>query len=370
MWTLWLCETMTGAKLAPIQVQANSWARVLNGRGSGSTVVNLLDALVADLNADIGLRNLTRLVSTTLVVERAGRPIYAGVLWSREYDRGAGTLTLSHSDVRSIFMARKALAGGGLDWPITRTKLSFAGLSLGTIAKRLVEAGMAGPNAALPIVLPGDMPGIHAREYFGYNLPVVEELLDNLTNVEGGPDLDFEPRWSERDTLEWVLRTGTDSAPELGGGPWDWNLDAEQPGVSSVKVKEDAAKMGNRWWEVGEGEELDMLMARATANPMPAGFPLLERDNSHKTTNIQATLDDSARADLATYGQPTVQWSLTVAAGGVPAVEELHLGGLVRVHSLGDPWLADGWHSLRLIEFSGDVGESVTLAFQPERGAA
>ena len=131
-WSVWVCDTVSGAKLQRLPVAAFSWSRVLNGSGSGSATVKLNDAAVKKLNA----RTLTNPVSNTLVLDWDGVVVYAGVIWSRDYNREGTSLTLGHADIWSILSRRFAV--NHYESPIELWKTTYTGISLQQFAKNLM----------------------------------------------------------------------------------------------------------------------------------------------------------------------------------------------------------------------------------------
>lgn len=107
-------------------------------------------------------------------------------------------------------------------WPsLPESRVHLKGLSLGSIARRLVELAQLRPNGGFPLSYA--MPiveGQHERTYEGFNLGnnSVGKRLTELTEVIGGPDLHFRPRWvpgHRGQKVEWVMHHGIDVSPQL-----------------------------------------------------------------------------------------------------------------------------------------------------------
>lgn len=363
-WNVWSCNTVTGEKLGLIHMESFSWSRVMNSKGSGRASY-VLDGIIP--RAD--LRNLFLEVARTLVLEwvdgttNTGTVVYAGIIWGTDYDRPSHRLTIEHEDVWSFWARRHAVASNGND--VGQTKLTHTNLSLPTLAKRAVQEGTdaASPLYALPIVYPADVSGVHSDVWHGYHLPVVQDLLNDLMDEFGGPDIDFQPRWSPTTgRLEWVMRAGN-----LGGNSWEVMADAPKTNISGIGVKSDARKVTNNEFAIGEGMERDMLIR---SNPNDASiYPALESQTAYKNATTEASLDRRIEETQRVYGSPTRQWSASLQVDGAPSVTALVLGGTFRVHIVDDPWLPDGWNDNRLIQIDGDLGRRMTLGFQTIGGA-
>lgn len=354
-----VCDTVSGDVRSVLPVSAFSWGRLLNGGASGSATVQLRDPVVSAL----AVRSLTVPVSNTLVLERDGVVLFAGLIWSRGYSHATGELTLDLQDLWSVWSRR--LAGDASASVMADVNLVYSALSPATIAKRVITEGITGPadsNRPLPITFPADVAGSMSRTYYGYHFATVAEVLDDLMNEDNGPDIDFLPRWVSG-KLNWLMRAGTEGTPKLSSGSWDWNLSAPDAGPTRLTLVEDAAKLTTNAVSLGEGMERKMLTrSNRIINPI---YPSLQMVTAHKTESNTTRLTARANSDLKTYGKPTEQWAFDIMASGTPSVADLQLGGTVRVFSKGDPWVPDGWNDNRLIGFSGDLTERVSLQFQP-----
>lgn len=371
-WSVWVCDTVSGAKIQRLPVSAFSWSRVLNGSGSGSATVKLNDSALKKLNPLV----LTAPVSNTLVLDWDGVVVYAGVIWSRDYTREGTSLTLEHSDIWSVLSRRFAV--NHYEGAVELWKATYTAMTLRQFTKYLMVLGLyadANANMMLPITLPADEVGTIKRTVYGYHLGNLVDSLEDVMNEANGPDIDFRPRWVGG-ALNWEMRVGSTANPKLTAGTYEWNMSAAKSGMFDLKVKEDAAKLVTNMVAVGEGTEQDMLIrSNRIVNP---SYPHLERALSYKSVSDGDALYDLANGGLQVYKTPTTQWSFSVKASGTPKagggfnernqVTTFLPGGTARVYVQSDPWLSNGWHSHRLVQFSGDLSEDVKLEFQPDGG--
>lgn len=253
-----------------------------------------------------------------------------------------------------------------------KAKLSYNGLSLGTIAKRLVQVAMSKPNGGLPISFSPDETAAndasHQRTYNGFNIAnlSVSDLLSKIANVGGdsvggvyGPDIDFRP--VVRDSLHygWHMHTGTEKDPYIGQGSMhDWEEGAEGTGWLVEQVSADY--VAHRVYAVGDGQDEGTRVARVDAR-IPEFMPLMEATIS----DSQWTNDDLLRAHArgALSPTPLSGASLDVRADGAEPLGTFWPGDQARVttHDTG----AASTRTLRIQQMSGDESGAVTLTFDP-----
>ncbi|MET4059941.1 hypothetical protein ABIB35_001486 [Arthrobacter sp. UYP6] len=357
-WNVWVVNTHNGVRRQKLPVSAFPWDRVLNVSGSGSVTIQLRDKVVSQLQ----YMDLTTPLKRTVVLSWDKKAVYGGIIWAREYDRDAGTMTLTVADIWSMLAARLALDRGATN--IAASLLTWSGLTLASLCAKVVQAGFTLPSNdwLLPIVYPATATAGASRTLYGYDFPVVADVLDEIMSTQGGPDVDFVPQWSEGNdpTFQWVMRAGA-----LKDGAWEWNLAAEKSGVTGLKWKQDASKVTTSAVGRGEGSEKNVIHKRVQADGLGYALERVVSSNLKKVAEVEA----HTRGHLATYQTPTEQWGFGIQANGHVPVTDLRLGGSVRLWSSADPVIPDGLHVHRLIQYSGDLGLSVKLGIQPVGGA-
>lgn len=167
----------------------------------------------------------------------------AGPLWGDPWATATRTASLHAKGLWSYFDRRAVLPP--LDGRFPREVTSkWWGLSLRTIAKRLVQQTISHPAAGLPIDFEPDFPGDHEREYPGSDMMSVGEALENLTDVIGGPDIAFRPYITpDLRHVRWRLVTG-----ELtqAGDPHYFDLAAPTPYATSPGLDRDGRELASR----------------------------------------------------------------------------------------------------------------------------
>lgn len=364
VWSYWFVNTITGEKQLQVEPAGGSFGRVLNAAGSGSHVFKLGDRRLPRQR----WWELTEPWARTLVQCWDDVPVYAGLITGRPYSRDSQTLTVTHTDIRSLFLDRYPF-GVASYWAdeLNRVpgKLTITNKSIVAALAKVLEQGMLGPVGAadytLPVVLPSTgTAGSFSRTFENFNFQNVADIMAELQEMDGGPDVEFAPRWSSSGRLEWVLRAGA-----LTGGTFEWHLEAEQSPVSSFTVAEDALKQVTGTFGVGQGSGADMIVG-GTPGVATAAIPA--RDVIVKWQNVPTDAEASslAKEHVAAHRDPTVQPALKVLASTVDPTT-LILGSTIRTYDLDDPWLPDGWTDQRLIGVSGGVGEEIVLTVQGVR---
>lgn len=390
----------TGRRILSLPVMTGPWSDLLHRPEEVTVTVDMNDP---DVQA-LGLRNSATPGQAFLGVEENGVVMAAGPIWTRKYSRTNRTLTLGALGAGSYFDHRLILPllakTLGVDqWtvpdPADATKtipnplLStvYNGISLGTMAKRLVQQSRLWTGGMVPIVFQADEADDRTKTWYGADFKPIWEAITDIMNLDGGPEVNFLPRrTSDGQGYEWLLQTGTVAQPLITSNSillWDVTV-AESP-VSDLSINEDASKMGSLAWQMGGNQSDDVLVARAYDEALiDANYPLLELfDGSHSSVSVQSTLDDYAIAQLLS-GQTSVEvWPLTVKAyptdeDGNPAgpqVGQFAVGDFADIvlcpwnpdTGEGDPYLVEGGtFRMRLIGISGDErGEDLKLDFAP-----
>lgn len=359
-WGVWLIETTTGRVGPRVPLLAGSKAGwCINGAGSWTVVT---DGAWLDT---VPRRWWYPWASGVLVCHDAGdgsgwRPVQAGPAAAMPSapvgpnGEAGQPVTLSGGDYRAILAERiitgwRDWDGSSGTWDLQHEQLTLSGMSLGTIAARLVQKAMERYAGTLPIVLPAELEqtGLpdddgHRRTYQAHNLSnsSAAKLLDDLSNVIGGPDMALRPVLDlgdgmQPDRVAVEFRHGVEGQPQIPqAGMRVWDATRPRGNVTGLKVTCDASGMCTRAWATGAGQDADILMdVRQNEALMHAGAPLLERTRAYQSVTQHGTLLAHVDADLAAGAAPTVQWQVEVdasAPGTRPALD-WHVGDRVRL---------------------------------------
>lgn len=365
-----ICDLRTGRRILDLPYLKADWTGEFNGAETVTATVGVNDRRIQKLD----LYNASIPGRTALIIEDQG-VTNGGPIWTRHYDRDAGTVELSGKGLWSYFDHRTLLplmkdtdklansdgtANTGFDTNIKNT-------SYQTIAKRWIQQSLTWTGGNLPITFEDDMAGTYERNIKGAELKLIGDLLINLTEVQNGPDIRFQPRLTT-DGLgyEWLLKTGK---PRLTGNTttiWDTSLPGNT--VSDLTISQDANDLANIVWETGGAASDQAIIERATDHSFTGlGFPLLEKVESlsssvtdHKTALAHAV------ETIRTSTRPLNTWQFSVQRDQRLGEYDVghDCGLIIRNDQFGIP---DGLHKLRIMTLRGssdsDKIEITTGAF-------
>ena len=192
-----ICDLRTGRRILDLPYLKADWTGEFNGAETVTATVSVNDRRIQKLD----LYNASIPGRTALIIEDQG-VTNGGPIWTRHYDRDAGTVELSGKGLWSYFDHRTLLplmkdtdkltnsdgtANTGFDTNIKNT-------SYQTIAKRWIQQSLTWTGGNLPITFEDDMAGTYERNIKGAELKLIGDLLINLTEVQNGPDIRFQPR--------------------------------------------------------------------------------------------------------------------------------------------------------------------------------
>lgn len=391
-----LADLVTGRQILDLPVLSGRWQRLLNRPETVECTLDLNDPDVIALNTNVS----TAPGRTVLAVAEGEALLGAGPIWARDYSRDDATLSLSAKGLWSYYDHRHILPllaattgvteftvpdpandGGTMPNPLLRTALT--GWELGTIAKKLVQQAHLWSGGTVPVVFEADRAGIHERIFEGVEFKNVGEVLRQLQEVEGGPDVRFMPRFTaDRLGVEWVLQTGTEAEPLLyGSSTHTWDVTASKSPVSGLAIREDASALASLGWATGGRVSDEALVSRAYDSALIGlGYPLLEvMDSTHSSVSVQGTLDGHAQQSVSSGRSPVEIWSFDVEASSQPMVgsfwegdyAELDITPYDSTTGAGDPYIREGGtFQQRIVSIGGDEkGETVRVECQPRLSA-
>lgn len=361
MSTFILCNLRTGRRIQNLPVLKGSWDDRLGATESIEVTLDMNDPDVREL----GLRNSATPAQAALCAVENGVIVAGGPIWTHDYSRDNATIKLGAKGMASYFDHRLILPllarTIGMDqWTIPdpadpektianpALSTTINGVSLGTIAKRLVQQARLWTGGEVPVVFQDDELNTtllsdgtfeSTRTYLGVDFKSVLEAIEQISQTENGPEINFLPRFTA-DSLgvEWLFQTGTTAQPLItSNASLSWSITAPDSPVSKFETHHDSSGMGSLSWWTGGRQADDVIVSRAyDPKLIDAGYPLLERvDTSHSTVSVQSTLDSYAAADVAMASRPTEIWSFTVQANPVDEYGK-PAGPWVGQYSVGD----------------------------------
>ena len=293
----------------------------LNTDGSFGGAVPALD--VASFAA-LDVLGATEPARRVLYVERDGRVVYAGIVWTRRYSSADGRVVLGGSEPSSYLRHRMAQTQTVDTYTAANDRQIFA--------DRVNMAGSAIGLAAGAATGPGNL---RSRSYVALDLVPYAEQIDSLAEEgfeyanEVGPDVGAGPK----KLLTYAALRGR-SADASG-------LVFEYPGnVAAFDWPEDAGAMAAYVWGAGRPTEastaVDLVVSSANAARYTTeGYPFLEaviRPDVRDVAELQRKTDaERVRRDL-----PAVLPSIEVAGGQLPGLGDYVVGDRARLY-LTDP---------------------------------
>ncbi len=352
MWSHVICDLSTGVKQLNVFPSAGSWKTGKNGSiGSGEHMFRLRDTKTKLPAAT--WRGLVAPWSRVLVVCWDGAPQYAGLISGHEWDRDAGVLKVQHQELRALLSRRLVTGTGSYS---AGGYFEVAGKSLRGAARAIIAratAGTPGDGHYVPIVLPADEAGTFTRRWWFYELANAEDMLTEIQDTDGGPDVYLRQRWSAADTLEWVLELGT---PSLSGSTVEWVVGAPKSPATGVTQKTNADKTLTGVIGIGKGSEQDLMLGFAGGL---GTFPIrLDGTRQYKTIDTASALDKAAMGELRAVEHPTVQIGVKSAPAAI-ALPGVGVGTTLRLRIKGDEFIADGTAITKVIGVSGSVGTTM-----------
>ena len=385
MWSCFIFDTMTGLVQRSIDIPALSWRLTVSncslattrdkgvGEDEGSGLRVPWSVLEADdsAQADRFLAPLRR----GICLAWDGAPVVAGAIGSRT-DTWEDT-SFSLVSPFDLLKSRIAVVEGTFGTSEGHTTTSFhrwAGQSLRSIAAWLICNAVTKPGGQLPIDYAHyqNEPGGHERTYDGFNTRNndINKLLTEITNVIGGPDMQFRPYLYDATHLHWRFIAGSDADPHIQANGLIPVLNCFPGGgsIQNLTVAHLAPTM--RVYGTGAGED------KATLCHLAQDMTLCQRSDPWPL--IESTAADSSGWD--NYGLVQRHTESELAASKMPLIQ---IKGTVNV---GDPacpiqpgtfWpgqqcyvdidgfmsLPSGRYSLRVMEMSGDLSGSVDVVF-------
>jgi hypothetical protein len=341
-----------------------SWSTARNTPDDAKATFNLADADTRKL----GISAASTPGASFLVVVNDGVPEAGGPVWISNYSRETRKRTITAKGMWSYFDHRVLIPLVAQSMPIidptTGEPLAvmnsnYAGLAFGTIAKRMVQQAIAFTGGHVPIAFGPDEFADREKSYLGTDLAMVGERLQQLTQLQNGPDIAFTPRFtSDGLGMEWVLRTGTEAKPDLIGETihiWDYSV--PNPSIKDLETTVDASNLRSRSWRSG-GRSDDRTYIERADDPslLAAGFPLLEGVASSDAETPEV-IRSEALEDVRVNRLPKSSWTFSVLADGDPKAVDVNVGDLCRVIIAGDDEIPDSGpvgYLRRIASKSGD----------------
>jgi hypothetical protein len=320
-YTYLFADTLTGHLLAELPMTGVTYDLRVNDAAVLKGTISLDDAP--------GVIDLTTAGRTAVYVTKGGSIRYSGIIWGRQYDSAARTLSIDCQDFLSY-----------TDHLCITSDLTYVATDQLALARSLVSYGMTkgGSNLSLAYAGPALSGVPRDRTYLATDQAFVGARLRELSAVDGGFDFMFSARWEANGYPRRVLQLGY---PSLGRA-WPASAVVFETDADAVKLtwNEDAGSSASTVYGTGavaSGLPAGTLPPMYTADA-PAvrsgGFPRLEAVVAFTDITQLATLTSTTlgKLDLSRLPLQTMQLTIGTAASA-PTIGEYLPGDqcLIRV---------------------------------------
>lgn len=346
-------DTVTGAIVNEIPFeQPPQFDRQINQTGAYTitTPVGGVGALGRDT-----LRSLVSAARRSIAIcYGGGSPndvvIADGPVWSHAYDDTTNLLSITGAGPWSLLSARLLVPANwttATGFGSATSDVTYTG-SYHDIARSMIADALS--RAPLPWDLPAAVGGSSATEtYHGYDMGTVGTRLAELTQLSGGPDIDFAP-YITPDGLS-VRHSVIIGNPSIGQPAGAVAFD--YPGnVLLLSPSNDGTALASTVYAKGSGTQYAVAWNSATSTVLTSlGWPPLESvDDTHTDQADPAVLASYAQADIALHQYPVETWPPVVPLGGPPALGIDYAPGYTVNYTLsGHRWVPDGTYSGRIL---------------------
>lgn len=221
-------------------------------------------------------------------------------------DEASAQYTLSGADAWALWAVTLLID------PATKVNATYGPTSMQGIAVAILNAGLA--RNPLPIDVPAAIAGAVSRTYNWWDLAFVEELLQALTQANGGPDAYFRPHFSDSSHIRWEAVLGNPYITQ-SGAPLFFDHGSN---LIEVRNNNSSGKLAGKVYAKGNGSEAGTIVVSATdATLQGNGWPLMESVDSSQTNLTDLTaLGAVASGNLALNNRPVETWTSWARTGG------------------------------------------------------
>lgn len=305
-------DITSGTHLTSLPYTSCRWGDGLNAAGSMNVTIDY-----STTSARLNLCDLLRCWKVIIAIQRGDQVLHAGPLTSYSWNAETRSLSLDCGGGLTLLSKRLVLPRGLKDtWrdgailvdeqhPSGELALTLTG-SYPDIVRGLVDETIQyGP---LPITLPPIQGGDHTRTYYAWDLAIVADRFNDITGLENGPEIRFDPRIEPAGNLTFDLVADPEPAHHR------WNAMVPGSRVILSKLDGDGADMTCQAWAVGGKDDDRTLMCRRTTTiPTDVGCMFLQsKDTEHTTVSELRTLQEHALADLARGAWPVETYTVKI----------------------------------------------------------
>lgn len=317
-----------GRHITRVPALPPSWRQTISHAGSLSVTVPDCPEL-----RRLDLSRLLREYGSIWAVQSGRTVRHAGWLLHARVD-DSGSLAVDLGDGWSIWdkriVARYQLMASWRDGEVLIDEdhppgdwvLSLHGTYRDIVRDLMAESMRFGP---LPYSLPDRQGGReHVRDYDVWDFATVGQRITDITALDGGPEIRYDPYLSDDDRLYWTPRVGV---PEIVDHKWRIDLDRPGDRATLTGLDLDGEDMTGEVFGLGGRKDDKVLTAHASRPYLTdRGWPVLQSaDTSHSTVSRLDTLQGHILDELRSGARPQITVGLRLATLG----PDIHVGDWV-----------------------------------------
>lgn len=342
-------DIATGAHLSRLPYTSCSWTDSINEPGSMSVSIDYSLTAVRQ-----GIRDMLKCWRVTLAVQRGAKVLHAGPLTDFDWDAETRRLSLTCGGGLTLLTKRLAINARLKDAWNDRSVLTDEQHAAGDLAFTVTGSypdiirGLAAEAmkwGSLPIALPQTEGGTYTRTWYAWDLATVADRIDDITGLEDGPEIRFDPRTTDAGSLVYDLTCRQEIVDH------EWNMNAIVPGQRVIYqgLSGSGSSMTGQVWLTGGKDDDRTLMCRRTSGLDTAGTLLMTADTSHTTVSDLKTLQQCAIGDLERHAWPDETHKLKIGEE-----YDIHVGDTIDL-TIEDDYIGLTTLSLRATDINGDA---------------
>lgn len=390
MWNSYICDTISGLMITPIEIQNFSWHMSVSDsslstntrRNIGEDGLSQISLPWASVPSDTpeGRNSILYPMKRSIVLMWDDTPVIFGTIGYRVDSEDCTDFSLlSIQDILSSrYLVRENVFGksyGGT----TNDTISYNNMSLRGIAADIIrKCTREKPSGGLPIDTQYDgEAGNHQRTYYSYNVSnnAADKLLNEITNVQDGIEMRFVP-YKKGNNIRLRFEAGTDGERELVNSNAKRTLTWFSNGrglIEELKVSNIGPSM--RVYGTGAGQDDSTLCHLAqdlslcqTRDP----WPIIESVVSDTSWDNIDLLRRHSEGTLESSKYPLCQMKGSVH---INDFEDQFMGmvwpgDLIDIDIRDHPSLPDGIYTTRILRMEGDSTDKVSLTFSVMRSVS
>ena len=383
MWNSYICDTISGLMITPIEIQNFSWHMSVSDsslstntrRNIGEDGLSQISLPWASVPSDTpeGRNSILYPMKRSIVLMWDDTPVIFGTIGYRVDSEDCTDFSLlSIQDILSSrYLVRENVFGksyGGT----TNDTISYNNMSLRGIAADIIrKCTREKPSGGLPIDTQYDgEAGNHQRTYYGYNVSnnAADKLLNEITNVQDGIEMRFVP-YKKGNNIRLRFEAGTDSEHELINSNAKRTLTWFSNGrglIEELKVSNIGPSM--RVYGTGAGQDdstLCYLAQDLSLCQRRDPWPIIESVISDTSWDNLGLLKGHSEGSLESSKRPLCQMKGSIHINDFEDqfIGMVWPGDLIDVDIREHPSLPDGIYTTRILRMEGNNTDKVSLTF-------